>query len=240
MEEACVGNDYNLRSKGAPKFSNSTSTLKMTAKKIPTTTASATKVTSTRKSSEKDRVNQNHPTTRKPTISMDITQNIFGDMKLNYDVVEELKKMKVNITMFELFKITQLRDQLQESLQHIQGAQDVAIGIKKATLKGKNGKVNKSSVENTSSVKNKDKTTIDQKKGDPRVYRDLIYKKSRSHTSLFLLTFEIFNLNVHNYIVDSGASSNVIPYLVCKKLNAEPHMSNTNIIQLNMSRVDPF
>ena len=31
----------------------------------------------------------------------------------------------------------------------------------------------------------------------------------------FLLTFEIFNNNVHNCMVDFGASSNVMPYSVC-------------------------
>ena len=87
IEEACVGNDYNLRSKGAPKSSESTSTFKMATKKTPSTIASATKVTSTKKYFEKDRVNENHPTASKPTISMDIIQNIFGDLKLDYDVV---------------------------------------------------------------------------------------------------------------------------------------------------------
>ena len=73
--------------------------------------------------------------------------------------------MKENITMFELFKITQLREKLREDIQHIQGPQNAAVGITKVTLKGKNGKVNKSiqtsSVSNTSSVENKDQTTTD-------------------------------------------------------------------------------
>ena len=60
----------------------------------------------------------------------------------------------------------------------------MVLGIKKATLKGNNGKVNKSiktlSVANTSSVKKKDKTTIDQKKCDPRDDGALIGRKSRS------------------------------------------------------------
>ena len=40
MEEACVGNDYNLQSKGAPTSNNSPSTLKMDTKKTPTATNS--------------------------------------------------------------------------------------------------------------------------------------------------------------------------------------------------------
>ena len=50
----------------------------------------------------------------------------------------------------------------------------------------------------------------------------LISMKSRSQTPPFLLTLEIFNRNVHNCLVDSGALLNVIPYLVSKKLDAEP------------------
>ena len=77
-----------------------------------------------------------------------------------------------------------------------------------------------SSVTNTS-VDDKAKTTNDKKKGDPRANGALIGKKSRSQTPQFLLTFEIFNRNVHTYLVDSWASSNVIMYSVCKNLNAE-------------------
>ena len=40
MEEACVGTDYNIRSKGAPKTNYSPSTLKMDAKTIPTAATS--------------------------------------------------------------------------------------------------------------------------------------------------------------------------------------------------------
>jgi hypothetical protein len=51
-------------------------------------------------------------TTSQPTISMDLTHMILGYLKLDYSVVEDLKKMKENITVFELCKITQLREQL--------------------------------------------------------------------------------------------------------------------------------
>jgi sporulation-control protein spo0M len=42
---------------------------------------------------------------------------------------------------------------------------------------------------------------------------------------------------VHNCLVDSGASSNVMSYSVCKKLNAEPQICKTKIIQLDRSNV---
>lgn len=37
----------------------------------------------------------------------------------------------------------------------------------------------------------------------------------------FLLTFEIFNSNVNDCLVDSGASVNIIPLSVAKKINTK-------------------
>lgn len=42
----------------------------------------------------------------------------------------------------------------------------------------------------------------------------------------FLLAFEIFNYNVHNCLVDSGASANVMPLLVGKKTNTQWDKTN--------------
>ena len=134
MEEACIQNDYNLQSNGVIKYNYSPSTLKMGAKKNMVATKS------TKRSLENDKDNGKDTTTIKPTTSMDLTQKILGYLKLDYDVVEYLKNMKANIIVFELCKITQLREQLHESLQHIKGPNDVMVGNSKATLKGKNVK----------------------------------------------------------------------------------------------------
>jgi hypothetical protein len=91
MEEACVGNDYNIRSKDAPKINDFPSTLKL-------------------ESLEKIKDMRRNSTTSQSTTSMDLTQMILGDLKLDYSVVEDLQKMKANITVFELCKITQLRE----------------------------------------------------------------------------------------------------------------------------------
>ena len=65
----------------------------------------------------------------------------------------------------------------------------------------------------------------------------MIGRKYRSQTPPFLLTFEILNRNVHNCLVNLGASSNVIPYSVSKNLNAKEKMCRTKIIQLDRSHV---
>ena len=61
MEEACVGNNYNILSKSAPKINDFLSTLK-------------TKTTSTEISLEQTKDNRSNPTTPQPTTSMDLTQ----------------------------------------------------------------------------------------------------------------------------------------------------------------------
>jgi hypothetical protein len=62
-------------------------------------------------------------------------------------------------------------------------------------------------------------------------------KKPRSSFPPFLLTFKIYNRNIHNCLVDSCASSNIMPLSVCKKLNATPTKSDMHIIQLDRTEV---
>ena len=110
LEEACVGHDYNLCGKGTPKPNDSPSTTKTVVKKNLTTLTSTSKNTSTDKSPKKEKENELTPS--KSTISLDLTQKILGDLKLDYDVVEDLEKMKENIIVFELCMITQLTEKL--------------------------------------------------------------------------------------------------------------------------------
>lgn len=94
----------------------------MDTKKSPTITISTSKETSTKKYSMETKTNMRDSITNKSTTSMDISQKILVNLKLDYDVVEELKKMKENIMIFELCKITQLREKLRKPLQNIQGS----------------------------------------------------------------------------------------------------------------------
>ena len=102
-------------------------------KKTLTTTASTSKETSTKKYSPMTKTNPEDSTANKSTMSMDISQKILRDLKLDYDVVEYLKKMKQNITVFELYKINQLRNKLREALQNIQVSKDATVVNTKAT-----------------------------------------------------------------------------------------------------------
>ena len=55
--------------------------------------------------------------------------------------------------------------------------------------------------------------------------------KSKYKTPTFLLTFDIFNYNVHNYLVDSRASVNFMPLSVCKKINGQPKPTTSQVLQ---------
>lgn len=69
------------------------------------------------------------------------------------------------------------------------------------------------------------------------VYIALIGKKSSSITPPFLVTFEIFNMNVNNYLDYSRESYVLIPYYECKRLNVEPKKTSTWIEKLDRSKV---
>jgi hypothetical protein len=104
MEEACVGNDYNVQSKVASTYNNSPCTLKMAMKNTPTTIPSTSKDPSTEKYFTETKINPNNSTTKKYSTSMDTSPKILSDLKLDYDVIKDLKKMKENITVFKLCK----------------------------------------------------------------------------------------------------------------------------------------
>ena len=96
---------------------------------------------------------------------------------MGYDIVEDIKKTKANISLFELCNLTQQRNKLLEAFDP----------------------------QPSSTLEDESDTEINEAS---------IGGKSKSQTLPFLLTFEIFNHNIHNCLVDSGASSNVMPLFI--------------------------
>jgi hypothetical protein len=88
-------------------------------------------------------------------------------------------------------------------------------------------------VNNVNNVNNVDKVALEIASKKPQATT----LSTRKNVPPFLLTFEIFNRNVHNCMVDSGASSNVMPWSVCQKINAEVEPSTLKIIQLDRTDV---
>jgi hypothetical protein len=139
--------------------------------------------------------------------------------KLEYDLLKELKRTKENISLFELMKLPQIQENF----------------IK--TLKGKTAKISKEI--NVRTKKWTSKNTPYHDGNAPKrqvvVNASLFGKRSRSNTPPFLITFDTFNRNVHNFMVDSGVSSNVMPIKFCERLNVKPEESDIQIIQLDMT-----
>ena len=61
--------------------------------------------------------------------------------------------------------------------------------------------------------------------------------KTRFKTPPFLLTLEILNHNVHNCLVDSGLSVNVMPLAVCKNINGQPKPTTWEFTQLDRTNL---
>jgi hypothetical protein len=162
--------------------------------------------------------------------------------KLDYDVVEDLKKLRANISIYELLKFPFL---LQKMLQNISdnskngNSNGSKVGQskvpQKSSTKDNSGSQDKGSlpIPNVNNVNNSDKVVVENASKKPQATT----LNTRKNVPPFLLTFEIFNRNVHNCMVDSGASSNVMPWSVCQKLNVEVEPSSLKIIQLDRTDV---
>ena len=113
---------------------------------------------------------------------------------MGYDIVEDIKKTKSNISLFELCNFPQQRNKLLEDFYPHPNSSQEDI------------------------------------QSDKEINEASIGGKSKPQTLWFLLSFEIFNHNVHNCLVDSGDSSNFMPLLVCKNINGQPTPSSCRII----------
>lgn len=134
---------------------------------------------------------------------------------MDYNIIKDMKKTKENITMFELSKLKHLQKILLKELNFIPSSPLPNAVFSKAT--NDSGQPPSGKVEATDVF--------------------LIGDRSNSHTPHFLLTYEIYNRNIHNCLIDSGASSNIMLALVCSKLNIEPQKSAIHIVQLDRTKV---
>lgn len=55
--------------------------------------------------------------------------------------------------------------------------------------------------------------------------------KGKTGTPPFLLTLRIFRKKLHNCLLDYGASGNIMPVLICRKLGLSPLQKNKKVIQ---------
>jgi ribonuclease HI len=158
---------------------------------------------------------------------------------LDYDLVEDLKKLRANIYVYELLKFPFL---LQKMLQNI--AENNKNGNSSSNKVVQNKVPQKNSAKNNFVPHDKGSLPINNVTNVDKLALETVSKKPQASTLStcrnvppFLLTFEIFNRNVQNCIVYLGASSNVMPWSMCQKINVEVEPSTLKIIQLDRTSV---
>ena len=127
---------------------------------------------------------------------------------MDYNIVDDMKKVRENICMFELTKIMSQWDILLRELRKTSSGNVISSD------KGSN-----KSLDTLTSILN------------------ALMMDANTLYSPFLLTFEIFNFNVHNLLVDLSASVNVMPLSVSNKINAKWEKIDSYIIQLDMNHI---
>ena len=60
--------------------------------------------------------------------------------------------------------------------------------------------------------------------------------KDKTKIPPFLLSIRIFRKNLHNCLIDLGASCNVMPFSIAQRLGVTPQPSNRVVIQLDKNR----
>ena len=122
--------------------------------------------------------------------------------KMDYDIVEDIKKVRENISLFEMCNVPQQKEKLLKALEI-----------------------------------SEERLPTDNQPQEEEIGEASVGGKPKCKTPPFLLTFEIFNHNVHNCLVDLGASFNVMLLSVCKKINGQPKPSTWRVIQLDRTNV---
>lgn len=109
---------------------------------------------------------------------------------MDYNIIDDMNKVHVNISMFQLTKIMSQWDILLQ--EHGQTTAGNVVSLDKVYGKSY---------------------------GSLKYVLNNLTMDANTLCPPFLLTFEIFNFNVHNFLVDSGASVNIMPLFVSKKIN---------------------
>lgn len=121
---------------------------------------------------------------------------------LDYNIVEDMKETWVNISFFKLTKVQSQRDILLRAM-----GQTIVDGAA-STSKGESTPPGSLST----------------------VFRTLQMEEANLGFPPFLLSFEVSNYNVHDFLVDSGVEANVMSLSLAKKINAQWSKTSARII----------
>ena len=153
--------------------------------------------------SQDPKQNKTMPELNKEKVNADKYQSI--KQQIEYDVVEDLKKIKANVPLFEMCKVPQQKEKLLKALE----------------------------------TSEEERPADNQPLDEEEIGEASTGGRSKTKQPPFLLTFEIFNHNVHNFLVDSGPSINVMPISVCKKINGKFKPTTWRVVQLDRTGVIP-
>lgn len=124
---------------------------------------------------------------------------------LDYDIIKDMKKTHANISLYELTKLTGQRYTFLRAM----------------------GQTSTYNVDSSSKGSSKSPRSL------ASVLNTLHREDVNSLCPWFFLSFEIFNFNVHNCLVDSSASVNVVPLSIAKNMNEQWSSTGIEIIQLD-------
>lgn len=128
---------------------------------------------------------------------------------LDYNIVDDMKKNRANISLFELARI-----QSQQSILLCALGQTVTDSAASASKGASTPPWSLSIVLNM-----------------------LQMEEENSDYHPFLLSFKIFDYNDHNCLVDYGAAANIMPLSIAKHINAQWSETSTRIILLDQTLV---
>ena len=106
--------------------------------------------------------------------------------KMDYDILEDIKKVRASMSLFEMCNASQQKENLLKALEV-----------------------------------SEERLPIDNQPQEEEIGEASMGGKPKSKNPPFILMFEIFNHNVHNFLVDSGASVNVMSLSVCMRINGQ-------------------
>ena len=142
------------------------------------------------------------------------TLTVSDDME--YNIVEDMKNIRANITFHELRKLKHQQKLVMKELHVVPVAPLSATVISQASHEMGRPPTNMANKFDSNDIA-------------------LIGGMSKSHTPPFLRTYKIFNKNLHNCLVYSRASPNILAKMICAKLNVQPQKSAVRIVQLDRS-----
>jgi hypothetical protein len=125
---------------------------------------------------------------------------------LDYNVIEYMKKIKVNIFMFDIFSLPQQRELLHDSFKPHETQAETIIVVEILASGNDTPEIHKVDIESS-------------------INATRIGAFSKSQVPHFLLTYKNFNFNVHNCLSYFCASSNIMPSYVFQKINGVPQIN---------------